>query len=91
MAKKTVVRSQMSGPAKVMSTSAPGAIMDRNICPAFSKPHDTGNGGIPLKFHEGFGKSEAARAQRGTTATRSAGLTAPSAQGPKNPATRRRG
>ena len=80
MAKKPLVRSQM--PTGTPSMSPPGAIMNHNVCPQFSKPKDMGNGGIPEKFHEGFGEKEAARVISGTGPNRAPGLQAPSAQGP---------
>lgn len=45
------VRSQMGG--KVPSTTAPQAVS--TIGAPFDKPHDTGNGGIPLKMMENLG------------------------------------
>jgi len=50
MAKRTV-NSQM--PQQKLSThGVGGGIYDRNKAP-FDKPHDTGGGGIPLKFFDG--------------------------------------
>src|SRR5436190_9991083 len=47
---KNPVQSQMGGKAPSMTNA--NAVLDHNPCPQFSKPHDVGNGGIPLKFQE---------------------------------------
>ncbi len=70
------VNSQMG--SKVPSMTPANAQMDHMEAP-FGKPHDTGNGGIPLKIYDTLGNPK-----QGTkiTDTNTAGLSAPSAQGP---------
>jgi len=60
MAKRTVVTTMTGFPVPSTSSSSPGAVMDANRGP-FSKPHDTGGGGIPMKFFEGPSTTAAAR------------------------------
>lgn len=76
------VRSQMGG--KAPSMTPPGKKMDAMEGP-FNKPHDTGNGGIPLVMYDTMGSPS-----QGTTITdtNTAGLSAPSGQGPKRPVER---
>lgn len=50
MARKGVVDTQMSGFPRPGLKGQPG-MYDRSPAP-FDKPHDTGNGGVPLKFME---------------------------------------
>jgi len=82
---KNPVQSQMGG--KSPSMTNPNGVMDHNPCPQFSKPHDTGNGGIPLKFQETVNGHGYGSAGGGTKIdpSNTAGLSAPSAQGPTRP------
>lgn len=80
------VRTQM-GSTKAPAMSPAHGVMDHNPCPQFSKPHDTGNGGIPLKFQEtvnGHGYGKAGGGSK-INPSNTAGLSAPSAQGPTRP------
>jgi len=50
MSKQSPVRTQMPAHSSSGSHKGPG-VYDANTAP-FDKPHDTGNGGIPLKFFD---------------------------------------
>jgi hypothetical protein len=61
----TKINSQMN--SKVPSMSGPGtAVMNHNPHAPFTKPLDTGNGGIPLKFGENLGEKVAPRSVQGS-------------------------
>ena len=80
------VRSQM-GSTKAPSMTNSNAVMDHNPAPPFQKPHDSGNGGIPTKFMEtvnGHGYGKAGGGSK-VNPSNTAGLSAPSAQGPTRP------
>lgn len=54
---KTTVRTQMpSGKSPSMTPS--GGVYDHNPHAPFTRKHDLGNGGIPLKFGETLGAKE---------------------------------
>jgi hypothetical protein len=58
---KTVIRTQMpGGRSRTPSMTPSGGVYDHNSHPPFTRKHDTGNGGIPLKFEESMRPSKAA-------------------------------
>jgi hypothetical protein len=69
---------------KAPSMTNPNAVMDHNPAVPFGKPHDTGSGGIPLKFMENVNGHGYGKAGGGTKIdpSNTAGLSSPSAQGP---------
>ncbi len=85
---KNPVQSQMGGKAPSMSN--PNGVMDHNPAPPFTRKHDTGSGGIPLKFMENVNGHGYGSAGGGTKIdpSNTAGLSAPSAQGPTRPITK---
>lgn len=82
------VRSQMSGTgasSKTPPLTNANGVFDHNPDPPFGKPHDTGNGGIPLKFKETLGETTAQRifpGRHSQSLGTAAGL-GPGAQGPR--------
>lgn len=86
MAQRTsVVRSQMPR-GSVSLTGSPGEY-DAGRAP-FTRKHDLGNGGIPLKFREDIGAKEARTVLSKRGDTGNPAISAPSAQGGVRPRAR---